>query len=73
MCSAGDESGDGQSTKTHDDVDSEVTFEDDADEEMVSTATEEEDWINYIKRSTVDAMDKMERAKIRYWNRTHKK
>ena len=73
MCSADDESGDGQSTKTHDDVDSEVTFEDDPDEEMDTTAIEEEDWIDYIKRSTVDALDKMERAKIRCWNRTHKK
>ena len=73
MCSADDESGYGQSTKTHDDVDSEVTFEDDADEEMDTTAIEEEDWIEYIKRSTVDAMDKMERAKIRCWNKTHKK
>ena len=73
MCSADDESGDGQRTKTHDDVDSEVTFEDDADEEMDTTAIEEEDWIDYIKRSTVDAMDKMERAKIRCLNRTHKK
>ena len=50
MCSADDESGDGQSTKTHDDVDSEVTFEDDPDEEMDTTAIEEEDWIDYIKR-----------------------
>ena len=31
------------------------------------------DWIEYIKRSTVDALDKMERATIRCWNRTHKK
>ena len=66
------ESGDGQSTKTHDDVDSEVTFEDDPDEEMDTTAIEEEDWIDYIKRRTVDALDKMERAKIRCWNRTRK-
>ena len=73
MCSTDDESGDGQSTKTQDDVDSEVTFEDDPDEEMDTTAIEEEDWIDYIKRSTVDALDKMERAKIRCWNRTHKK
>ena len=34
---------------------------------------EEEDWIEHIKRSTEEAMDKMERAKIRCWNRTHKK
>ena len=34
---------------------------------------DEEDWFDYIRRSTVDALDKMERAKIRCWNRTHKK
>jgi len=39
-------------------------------EEMDTTAIEEEDWIDYTKRSTVDAMDKMERAKIRCWKRT---
>ena len=42
-----------------------MTFEDDPDEEMDTTAIEEEDWIEYIKRSSVDALDKMERAKIR--------
>ena len=65
ICSTDDESEDGQTTKTQDDVDSEVTFEDDPDEEMDTIEIEEEDWIEYIKRSTVDALDKMERAKIR--------
>ena len=55
MCSADDESGDGQSTKTQDDVDSDVTSEDDPDEETDTTAIEEEDWIDYIKRSTEEA------------------
>ena len=73
MCSTDDESGDGQSTTTQNDVDGEVSFEDDADEETDTTVIEEEDWIEYIKRSTEDAMEKMERAKIRCWNRTHKK
>ena len=45
--------------------DSEVTCEDDADEEMDTTVIAEEDWIEYMKRSTEDAMDKLERAKIR--------
>ena len=54
-------------------MDSEVTFEDDPDEEMDTIEIEEEDWIHYIKSSTADALDKMERAKIRCWNRTHKK
>ena len=73
ICSTDDESGDGQSTKTQDDVDSEVTFEDDLDEEMDTTTIEEEEWIDYIKRSTADALDKMEHTRIRYCNRTHKK
>ena len=58
MCSTDNESGDDQSTKTQDDLDSEVTFEDDPDEEMDATTIEEEDWIDYIKRSTVDAFGK---------------
>ena len=62
MCSTDDESGDGQSTKTQDDVGSEVTFEDDLDEEMETTSIEEKEWIDYIKRSFVDALDKMEHA-----------
>ena len=43
MCSTDDESGDGQSTTTQNDVDSEVSFEDDADEEIDTTVIEEED------------------------------
>ena len=49
-----------------------MTFEEDSDKEMDTIEIEEEDWIEYIKRSTEDAMDKMECAKIRCWNRTHK-
>ena len=73
ICSTDDECDDGQSTKSKDDVDREVTFEEDSDEEMDTIEIEEEDWIEYIKRSTADALDKMERAKIRCWNRTHTK
>ena len=64
MRSTDDESGDGLSTTTHNDVDSEVSFEGDADEEIDTTSIEEEDWIEYIKRSTEEAMEKMERANI---------
>ena len=67
-----DESGDGQITTTHNDVDSEVSFEDDADDEIDTTLIEEEYWIEYVKRSTDDATEKMECVKIRCWNRTHK-
>ena len=37
MCGTDDECSDGQSTTTHNDVDSDVSFEDDADEEIDTT------------------------------------
>ena len=43
MRSTDDESGDGLSTTTHNDMDSDVSFEDDADEEIDTTSIEEED------------------------------
>ena len=72
-CSTDEESDDGHSTKSEDDVDSGVTFDEDSEKEIDTIEIEEEDWIDYIKRSTADALDKMEHAKIRCWNRTHKK
>ena len=73
LSSTGDESEDGQSSNTHKDQDSDVSFENDTEEEIDTTEIEEEDWINYIKRSTNDAIEKMGNAKIRCWNKTHKK
>ena len=58
MCSTDDERGDGLSTTTRNDVNSDVSFEDDADEEIDTTSIEEEDWIEYIKRSTEEAIEK---------------
>ena len=72
-CSTDDESGGELITTTRNDVDTDVSFEDDADEEIDTTSIEEEDWIEYMKRSTEEAIEKMESAKIRCWNKTHKK
>ena len=72
-CITDDKSGDDQSTKSEDDVDSGVTFDEDYEKDIDTIEIEEEDWIDYIRRSTADAIDKMEYAKIRCWNRTHKK
>ena len=44
-----------------------------SEKEIDTIEIEEEDWVDYIKRSTAEALDKMERAKIRCWNRIHKK
>ena len=59
-----DESEDGQSSITHNDQDSDVCFENDTEEEIDTTVTEEEDWIDYIKRSTNDPIEKMGRTQI---------
>ena len=72
-CSTDDKSGDDQSTKSEDDMDSGVTFDEDSEKDIDTAEIEEEDWIDYIRRSTADAIDKMEHAKIRCWNRAHRK
>ena len=71
-CSIEDESGDGQTTKSEDDVDSGVTFDENSEKYFDTIGIEKEDWIDYIRR-TADAIDKMEHARIRCWNKTHRK
>ena len=50
-----------------------MSFESDTDEEIDTTEIEEKDWVDYMKRSTDDAIQKKRNAKIRCWNETHKK
>ena len=45
-----DESEDGQSSNTCYDQDSDISFTNDTDEEIDTTAIEEEEWIEYIKK-----------------------
>ena len=68
-----DENEDGKSSVSHNDQDSDVSFESDNDEEIDVAEIEEEDWVDYTKRSTNEAMEKMENEQIRYWNKTQKK
>ena len=63
-----DESEDGKSYVSHNDQDSDVSFESDNGEEIDATEIEEGDWVEYIKRSTNEAMGKMENDKIRCWS-----
>ena len=67
-----DENEDGQSSNTHNDQDSDFSFENDTVDEINTTVIEEEEWIEYIK-NTDETIEKMENAKIRCWNRTHKR
>ena len=56
--------------KSEDDMYSGVTFDEDSDKDIDTVEIEEEDCIDYIRRSTADAIDKMEH---RCWNKTHRK
>ena len=44
-------------------MDSGVTFDEDSEKDIDTAEIEEEDWFDYIRRSTADAIDKMEHAK----------
>ena len=61
LSSTGDESEDGQSSNTHKDQDSDVFFENETEEKIDTTEIEKEDWIEYFKKSTNDAIEKMRR------------
>ena len=51
LSSTEDENGDGQSSDTHDDQDSNISFEKDTDDEIHTTEIEEENWIAYKKEA----------------------
>ena len=64
-----DGSEDGKRYVSHNDQDIDVSFESEID----AAEIEEEDWMEYIKRSTNEAMEKMENEKIRCWSMFQKK
>ena len=45
----------------------------DTDEEIDTAEIEEEDWIDYMKRSTDEAMERTKTAKIQCWIKTHRR
>ena len=53
-----DESEDGKSDTSHNDQDSDVSFEIDNDEDIDAAEIEEEDSVEYIQRSIIEAMEK---------------
>ena len=66
-----DETNDGNSSNADRHQDSDISFMNDTDEE-IDTAVEE-DWIEYIKRSTDEAMQRMETAIIQCWIKAHRR
>ena len=68
-----DEIEDEKCDTSHNDQDSDVSFDIVNDEEIDAAEIEEEEWVEYIKRSTIEAMEKMENEKIRCWTLTQRK
>ena len=62
----------GSDQNSNKDQDSDVTFQDEVEEEIDATENEE-DWIEYIKRSTKGAEEHMEKQKIPCWIETHRR
>ena len=64
----------GKSSNTDFDQDSDFSFSEDTDEEeIVRMDIEDEEWIDYIKRSTKEAAEQMKAAKIPCWIETQRK
>ena len=68
-----EETVEGNSSNTDCDQDSDVSFMNDTDEEFDTAESEEEDWIEYIKRSTTEAEEKMKSTNIPCWIETQRK
>ena len=60
-------------TANHSDQDSDISFMKDTDEEIDTGEIEEEDWIEYMKRSTATAVDRMKTAKVPCWIATRRR
>ena len=67
------ETEEGNSSNSDCDQDSEISFMTDTDEVIDTAEIEEEDWIEYMKRSTRFAEEKMRTANIPCWIIAHKK
>ena len=66
------ENEEGSEQDSNKDQDSDVSFQEEVDEEIDATE-HEEDWIEYIKRSTKEAEEHMEKQKIPCWIETHRR
>ena len=62
----------GRSSNTERDHDSVVSFMNDTDEELDTAEIEEEDWVEYTKRSTKEAEEQMRAAQIPCWIEPHR-
>ena len=71
-CATDKETEEGSDQNSDKDQDSVVSFQKDIDEE-IDTTEKEEDWFEYIKRSTKEAEEHMKKMKIPCWIETHRR
>ena len=64
---------DRNSSNTDHDQDSDISFMNDTDEEIDTAEIEEQDWIEYMKRSTDEAMVRMKTAKVQCRIKAHRR
>ena len=67
------ETDEGETSNTDCDQDSNISFIEDSDNAQDEPEIEEEEWINYMKRSTKEVEEQMKKAKITCWIETHRK
>ena len=63
LCFTDEETGEGSEQSSKCDQDSDVSFQEDEDEEIDNCETEE-DWIEFIKRSAEEAQEHMKKANL---------
>ena len=64
---------DGNSSNTDRDQGSDISFMNDTDEEIDTAEMKEEDGIEYMKRSTDEATERMKTSKIQCWTKSHRR
>ena len=68
-----DETEDGHISNTNCDQDRDISFMNDTDEETDTAVIEEEEWIEYMKRSTDEAIEYRKNTEIQCWIKTHRR
>ena len=71
-CETDKQTEEGPDQNSDKDQDSDVSFQEDIDE-AIPTTEKEEDWIEYIKRSTKEAEDYMKKMKLPCWIEIHRR
>ena len=68
-----EETEDGYDSNSDCDQDSNVSLMNDTDEEIDAAEIEEEEWVEYMKRSRAAAIEQMKLAKFPCWIETHRR